>query len=242
MLLGYPVGIEMLTRGRSAGKALLGLRVVRDDGGPVRFRQALTRGLVGAAIEWPGIVAPPLTWLACIWTMVVSPHGQAAGRLRGRHARHPRAHARSRGAGCPPMPAGAGDLGGHAGPRRPGRRPGPGRAALPGPQQAPARARAYGAGARACAIEVAAVDEPAAPARHAGLGVPGRRARRTAPPGAAAPGRRAFPRRAGVARADPAQPGRTPQQRLSKKQLRKPTEGVAVAGERQVRRTAPRPQ
>jgi uncharacterized RDD family membrane protein YckC len=79
VVLGYPVAIEMLTHGRSAGKALLGLRVVRDDGGPVRFRQALTRGLVGVAIEWPGLVLPPLTWLACIVTMVVSPMGKRLG-------------------------------------------------------------------------------------------------------------------------------------------------------------------
>jgi hypothetical protein len=33
----------------------LGLRVVRDDGGPIRFRQALVRGLVGLALERPGL-------------------------------------------------------------------------------------------------------------------------------------------------------------------------------------------
>ncbi|WP_331272744.1 RDD family protein [Motilibacter deserti] len=47
LLVGYPVAFETLTRGRSLGKMALGLRVVRDDGGPEQFRQALVRGLVG---------------------------------------------------------------------------------------------------------------------------------------------------------------------------------------------------
>lgn len=46
-LVALPVIIETLTRGRSLGKAALGLRVVRSDGGPVRFRHSLVRGLVG---------------------------------------------------------------------------------------------------------------------------------------------------------------------------------------------------
>ncbi len=47
VLVGAPVTVETLTRGRSLGKYAAGLRVVRDDGGPIRFRQALIRGLVG---------------------------------------------------------------------------------------------------------------------------------------------------------------------------------------------------
>ena len=47
IVIGYPVTFETLSRGRSLGKLALGLRVVRDDGGPIRFRQALIRGLVG---------------------------------------------------------------------------------------------------------------------------------------------------------------------------------------------------
>jgi uncharacterized RDD family membrane protein YckC len=46
VLVGLPVTIETLTRGRSVGKLAAGLRVVRDDGGPIRFRQALVRGLL----------------------------------------------------------------------------------------------------------------------------------------------------------------------------------------------------
>ena len=55
VFLGYPVAFETLTRGRSLGKLALGLRVVRDDGGPITFRHALVRGLVGLALERPGI-------------------------------------------------------------------------------------------------------------------------------------------------------------------------------------------
>ena len=46
IVVGIPVGVETLTRGRSLGKLAAGLRVVRDDGGPIRFRQALVRGLL----------------------------------------------------------------------------------------------------------------------------------------------------------------------------------------------------
>jgi uncharacterized RDD family membrane protein YckC len=47
MLVGTPVAVETLSHGRSLGKAVYGLRVVRDDGGPIRFRHALVRGAIG---------------------------------------------------------------------------------------------------------------------------------------------------------------------------------------------------
>lgn len=47
VLVGYPVAFEALSRGRSLGKLALGLRAVRDDGSPLRFRHALVRGVVG---------------------------------------------------------------------------------------------------------------------------------------------------------------------------------------------------
>ncbi|KAA1425950.1 RDD family protein [Nocardioides antri] len=43
----FPTLLETLTRGRSLGKLALGLRVVRDDAGPVTFHHALVRALVG---------------------------------------------------------------------------------------------------------------------------------------------------------------------------------------------------
>jgi len=77
--IGYPVVLETLTRGRTIGKMLVGIRVVRDDGGPITFRHALSRGLVGAAIEWPGFIGAPLTWFAVIGVMIASPQGKRLG-------------------------------------------------------------------------------------------------------------------------------------------------------------------
>ncbi|MFE0330886.1 RDD family protein [Streptomyces sp. NPDC058960] len=47
VLVGGPIAVETLSHGRSLGKLACGLRVVRDDGGPIRFRHALVRGAVG---------------------------------------------------------------------------------------------------------------------------------------------------------------------------------------------------
>ncbi|TDE15947.1 RDD family protein [Jiangella asiatica] len=47
-----PTTVETLTRGKSLGKAAFGLRVVRDDGGPIRFRHALTRALAGVFADF----------------------------------------------------------------------------------------------------------------------------------------------------------------------------------------------
>ncbi|XVQ12272.1 RDD family protein [Spirillospora sp. CA-255316] len=47
VLVGYPCAFETLSRGRTLGKLAVGLRVVADDGGPIRFRQALVRALAG---------------------------------------------------------------------------------------------------------------------------------------------------------------------------------------------------
>ncbi|MEW9547091.1 RDD family protein [Nonomuraea sp. NPDC050783] len=60
VMVGYPVIFETLSRGRSLGKLALGLRVVSDDGGPVRFRQALFRGLAGVVEFWMFLGAPAL--------------------------------------------------------------------------------------------------------------------------------------------------------------------------------------
>ncbi|MFJ5143324.1 RDD family protein [Streptomyces sp. NPDC088707] len=47
ILVGAPIAVETLSHGRSLGKLACGLRVVRDDGGPIRFRHALVRGAMG---------------------------------------------------------------------------------------------------------------------------------------------------------------------------------------------------
>lgn len=46
VLFGYPIAMETFWHGRSLGKAALGLRVVRDDGSPERFRHSVARALL----------------------------------------------------------------------------------------------------------------------------------------------------------------------------------------------------
>src|SRR5207247_5439487 len=81
VFIGYPTALETLTGGRTLGKLAMGLRVVRDDGGPIRFRHALTRALVRTTLEWPGLLMPPVTWVASLWTMLVNPQGKRLGDL-----------------------------------------------------------------------------------------------------------------------------------------------------------------
>jgi len=59
----------------------MGLRVVRDDGGPVRFRHALIRALVGLAIEWPGVLFPVIAWIGGLGVLMLNPSGKRIGDL-----------------------------------------------------------------------------------------------------------------------------------------------------------------
>ncbi|HEY5137567.1 MAG TPA: RDD family protein [Candidatus Nanopelagicales bacterium] len=52
IIVGLPTLVETLTRGRSLGKMAAGLRVVRDDGGPVRFRHSFVRALFMIVDFW----------------------------------------------------------------------------------------------------------------------------------------------------------------------------------------------
>ncbi|MFI9568561.1 RDD family protein [Streptomyces rishiriensis] len=71
--VGGPIAVETLSHGRSLGKMACGLRVVRDDGGPIRFRHALVRGAIG-------VVEILLTFgvVACIASLV-SARGRRLG-------------------------------------------------------------------------------------------------------------------------------------------------------------------
>lgn len=73
IIVGYPALFETLSRGRSLGKLALGLRVVSDDGGPERFRQALMRALAGVLEIWL-----TLGFLALV-TSLVSSGGKRLG-------------------------------------------------------------------------------------------------------------------------------------------------------------------
>jgi uncharacterized RDD family membrane protein YckC len=75
--IGFPVILESLLRGRTPGKMALGLRVVRDDGGPIGFRQAFVRGLAGAFLERPGITL----FAGGVITMLISSRGKRLGDL-----------------------------------------------------------------------------------------------------------------------------------------------------------------
>ena len=52
IIVGYPVAMESLWNGRTLGKAALGLRVVTVEGGPIRFRHAAIRGIIGLFELW----------------------------------------------------------------------------------------------------------------------------------------------------------------------------------------------
>lgn len=78
VVAGYPILMEWLSGGRTVGKLCMGLRVVRDDGGPIGFRQALVRGLAGLVLEKPGF-AFPFTTAAGIMTMIFSARAKRIG-------------------------------------------------------------------------------------------------------------------------------------------------------------------
>ena len=79
VFVGYPLLWETLTRGRSPGKAAMGLRVVRTDGGPIVFRHALARALAGFIVDF-GLLSL-FTGLIGIVVSASSARGQRVGDL-----------------------------------------------------------------------------------------------------------------------------------------------------------------
>ena len=90
VIVGYPLVFETATRGRSVGKIVMGLRVVSDDGGPERFRQALFRALASVVEIWMlagspavicSILSPKAKRIGDIFagTVVVSERGPRLG-------------------------------------------------------------------------------------------------------------------------------------------------------------------
>ncbi len=73
--VALPTMVETLSRGRSLGKLVLGIRIVRDDGGSVRFRHAFVRALTGVLELWL------TTGLVAILTSMVHPQGKRLGDL-----------------------------------------------------------------------------------------------------------------------------------------------------------------
>jgi uncharacterized RDD family membrane protein YckC len=79
VVVAYPATFETLSRGKTLGKLAMGLRVVSDDGGPERFRQALIRALSAAFLE---IWLPPFILIgmpAGLITSMVSARGKRLG-------------------------------------------------------------------------------------------------------------------------------------------------------------------
>ena len=74
VLVGYPTAFETLSRGKTLGKMALGIRVIGDDGSPVRFRQALVRALVGVLEIWTIVLAP-----VGLITSIISARGKRVG-------------------------------------------------------------------------------------------------------------------------------------------------------------------
>ncbi len=72
-IVGYPLVFESATRGRTLGKMALGLRVVSDDGGPERFRQALFRALASVVEIWMFFGGP------AVICSLLSPKGKRIG-------------------------------------------------------------------------------------------------------------------------------------------------------------------
>src|ERR1700704_3011507 len=72
-VVGYPIAFETATRGRSLGKMALGLRVVSEDGGPERFRQALFRALAAVIEIWTLAGGP------AVICSLLSPKGKRLG-------------------------------------------------------------------------------------------------------------------------------------------------------------------
>lgn len=73
VFLVYPTTVETLTRGRSVGKAVVGLRTVRDDAGPISAQHALVRALV-AVVEVYGFTGVP-----AFFSAMLSPRGKRLG-------------------------------------------------------------------------------------------------------------------------------------------------------------------
>ena len=120
VIVGYPLVFETLSRGKTLGKLALGLRVVGDDGGPPRFRQALVRALAGAVECWALAGVPALV------ASLLSARGKRLGDifagtfvLRERAPRPAPDPLLAYAPGPASVPAGSGGSGGRSGPEPP---------------------------------------------------------------------------------------------------------------------------
>ena len=75
VFIGYPAVLETAWTGKTLGKATMGLRATRDDGGPLRFRHALVRALTRYLVD--GL--PPVLGLPGVISMLTSSRGKRIG-------------------------------------------------------------------------------------------------------------------------------------------------------------------
>jgi uncharacterized RDD family membrane protein YckC len=75
LLFGYPTAFETMWRGRTLGKAAMGLRVVTIEGGPVRFRHAAIRAMLGLFDKYL------FSGLVGVIAVLVTPRNQRIGDL-----------------------------------------------------------------------------------------------------------------------------------------------------------------
>lgn len=75
VLVGYPAIFEALWRGRTPGKAAVGLRVISGEGGPVGWSQSLMRAIAGLIEVFMTVGALAVT------TSFLSPRAQRLGDL-----------------------------------------------------------------------------------------------------------------------------------------------------------------
>jgi uncharacterized RDD family membrane protein YckC len=73
VFLVFPATFETLTRGRTLGKLAMGLRTVRDDGGPISAQHALVRALIGFVEIYATSGVP------AFFSMMVSRRGKRLG-------------------------------------------------------------------------------------------------------------------------------------------------------------------
>jgi uncharacterized RDD family membrane protein YckC len=73
VFLVYPATLETLTRGKSLGKLVCGLRTVRDDAGPITFQHAFVRALIGFVELYV------FTGVPAFFSALISPRGKRLG-------------------------------------------------------------------------------------------------------------------------------------------------------------------
>lgn len=86
LLVIVPITVETLSRGKSLGKLAMGLRIVRDDGGSIRFRHALIRALL-AVLE----IYMSLGSVACLVSLFNEKSKRLGDMLAGTYAIRDRA-------------------------------------------------------------------------------------------------------------------------------------------------------